>query len=117
MSTNYKFMQLWFKQPPYKGKSTNAIIQLVMNSERPAFKGDPNQGPAPPSVLGNLIEACWAHKNKDRPKVKTVLSTFEEKVEPAVAAFKGVIGPTDGSDEASDPIIASDPPSNPLVLP
>ena len=97
--------QLWFKQTPFAGKNANAIIRLVMNGQRPAFKGDPDQGPAPPSALSNLIEACWAHNNTDRPKVEVVMSAFENDVEPAVEAFKGAIGPISGSGEASDPLL------------
>ena len=106
---SYCTTQLWFKRPPFKGKNTNEIIRLVMIGERPAVLGQPDQGPAPPRALGKLIEACWANKTIDRPKIMTVFSTFESQIEPAVAAFKGVIGPTDRFGEASlSPTISAD---------
>ena len=88
--------QLWFKQTPFKGKNAHSIIILVMRGKRPAFKGEPNQGPAPPEPLMALIEACWAQEYKDRPSVAQVFGVFDSTVESAVETFEGRIGPVEG---------------------
>ena len=59
------FWQLWFRQPPFAGKSVHNVISFVMRGKRPGLevgrlKGLAPGHPAPPPALRALIERCWA---------------------------------------------------------
>ena len=88
--------QLWFKQKPFENKSFKLIATEVMAGTRPPLTLSPeriieNLHPAPPGALVELVEACWAQRQNERPNAAQVFERFNSEVVPAVEAVSGDI--------------------------
>lgn len=92
--------QLWFQRKPYSGFSMQKIIAHITKGKRLAFL-EPEGGAqlTTPSVLQELIVACWDSDPAKRPKIDDVVTAFVEQVTPAVTKL---IVCADGTTAAGD---------------
>ncbi|KAK2956005.1 putative serine/threonine protein kinase [Blattamonas nauphoetae] len=91
--------EMWTRQPPFAGLSTNQIINQICDGKRPALPRIPPFHKDLLEPFKNLLEQCWAHDPRSRPSMKeaySIIHQLREKLQ-AKKARQGQRTPIDRS--------------------
>jgi len=88
--------ECWFKQPPFKGQTPEAIAKTVLDCIRPPRKPGvgvvPTHYTAPVKQLDRFMKDCWAQEKIARPSCGEAESTWVNVAAPAILSTEGDIG-------------------------